>query len=606
LVSQIGEQKPIGAKTAIYKTEFGNFTDLQACITAGMQKGVQRPVLTPGSLLPLHPIAFLVITQDRVYGKAISPDLVSSNKSNLSYEDFGLKKEQLALAQIPKGHAAIIKTQDGDPLSGTDIAGRLGDFEDVRKMESKGDSDPEIIQKIFSTSNTKHQNYQDYQAFLDNGGKMGLQHDLVLSGTYAWNPFLIDYEPIEMLVVSQGQVAVIKAFVGLPTEDTSGESFKYGSLVRPGHKGIWQTALGPNTWPINPLCYQWEIVPTSILTLNWAAATSKAHDLDKQLSQIDAKSREGFLFKIDLQVQIHVPDKKAPKVISAVGTMQNLVNEVLQAAVGNLFRDKLQSMQAIKFVETRQAVQNEAEKHIAGKLQEYDVETKGVYIQDVILPEELIRILKDRELANQEKETFDKQKIAQDARTDMENSKGTADMQAELAASKVNIDIKANQAEARKKEADGEAYYVRETGKAQGEPVKAVGLAHAEAYEAQVKALGQNNTTAVNVATALAGGSQPFMPQILIISPNGGAMDGLAATLTQLLSSEQGLGNVLKGLNPAIETKPTGELNKEQIATGTDEYGQIEEPKDLASSMEPPGDVEHKGAENKPTDTGMT
>jgi uncharacterized membrane protein YqiK len=100
-------------------------------------------------------------------------------------------------------------------------------------------------------------------------------------------------------------------------------------------------------YAINPRCYVVEIVPTFILTLNWADATSSAHNLDKDLHQITAKSKEGFVFDIDLQVQIHVPDTEAPKVISIVGTMFNLVNEVLQAAVGNHFRDKLQSMPAI-------------------------------------------------------------------------------------------------------------------------------------------------------------------------------------------------------------------------------------------------------------------
>ena len=61
------------------------------------------------------------------------------------------------------------------------------------------------------------------------------------------------------------------------------------------------------------------------------------------------------MFKIDLQVQIHVPDTRAPKVISMVGTMQNLVNEVLQAAVGNHFRNTLQALEAVQFIETRHA-----------------------------------------------------------------------------------------------------------------------------------------------------------------------------------------------------------------------------------------------------------
>ncbi len=105
-------------------------------------------------------------------------------------------------------------------------------------------------------------------------------------------------------------------------------------------------------------------MPTSILNLNWAEAVSEAHQLDGQLQQIVSKSNEGFAFKIDLQVQIHVPDTKAPRVISMVGTMRNLVNEVVQAAVGNHIRDKLQSMPAIRLIETRQQVQVEAFEHI--------------------------------------------------------------------------------------------------------------------------------------------------------------------------------------------------------------------------------------------------
>ena len=77
-----------------------------------------------------------------------------------------------------------------------------------------------------------------------------------------------------MLVVNQGEVAVIKAFVGLPTLDTSGAEFKFGSIVRPGHRGIWQEPLRTGKYPINPRCYAAEIVPTSILTLNWADAVS--------------------------------------------------------------------------------------------------------------------------------------------------------------------------------------------------------------------------------------------------------------------------------------------------------------------------------------------
>ena len=168
----------------------------------------------------------------------------------------------------------------------------------------------------------------------------------------------------EMLVVRQGEVAVIKSYVGLPTEDTSGEEFKFGSIVKPGHQGIWSEPLRTGKYTLNPRIYEAEIVPTSILTLNWSHATSDAHSLDERLAPIEAKSREAFNFSIDLQVQIHVPDTRAPKVISMVGTMQNLVNEVLQSAVGNYFRNKLQTLGATEFIEKRDEVQHAAEGYI--------------------------------------------------------------------------------------------------------------------------------------------------------------------------------------------------------------------------------------------------
>ena len=69
------ERLPIGAKSGVYKPVFGNFEDLKTFVAEGGQKGVQRPVLSPGTTLPLHPVAFLVITRDRVYGIPVSEEI---------------------------------------------------------------------------------------------------------------------------------------------------------------------------------------------------------------------------------------------------------------------------------------------------------------------------------------------------------------------------------------------------------------------------------------------------------------------------------------------------------------------------------------------------
>src|SRR5438552_296650 len=287
VISQIGERLPTGAKSAVYRPEFGNFTDLCAFVNNGGQKGVQRPVLPPGTLVPVHPVAFLVITATKAYGLPVDRQLLM--RGPLSPEAFGLQPHQLRVTLIaPQGDqdvVGIVTTLDGAPLPPADIAGRIGGFADIEALEK----DPQVS----------------------------------------------DSELIEKL-------------------------------------------------------------PTFIIPPNWAEASSVAHNLDAQLSPIEGKSREGFVFSIDLQVQIHVPDTKAPKVISMVGSMQNLVNEVLQAAVGNHFRNTLQGLEAVRFIETRDQVQAAALEAISRYLAAYEVETRGVYIQDVTFPEELVIVLTRR------------------------------------------------------------------------------------------------------------------------------------------------------------------------------------------------------------------
>ncbi len=547
VIAQVGKPLDPGAKSGVYKPEFGDFRDLRKFMGLGGQKGVQRPVLPPGTVAPIHPVGFLVITKDRVYGVPISPELQAEKKLGpatwgLKPEDFTVTVIEPLMRQLPDGTSkrvdvvGIVETFEGPPLEPGDIAGRLEGFSDLADLERNGADDLTLVNAVLNSKNKLHNNYQDYQAFLDHGGRIGIQHDPLLYGAYNLNPFLVRVRRVPMVVVEQGEVAVIKSYVGLEPRDVSGAEFRFGTLVRPGHRGIWREPLRTGKYALNPYCYDHEIVPTYILTLNWALQTSEAHKLDRHLSQIVAKSREGFVFRIDLQVQIHIPDVQAPRVISAVGTMANLVDEVLQAAVGNHFRDKLQSMPAIMFIENRQRVQEEALHHISQQLKVYNVDTRGVFIQDVILPDQLVEVLTQREIANQQIQTYRKQQEAETVRIETEKQRGTADQQAELARSMVGIEIARNQASARVAQAEGEATYLEKVGTAKAAEVRAVGLARAEAYAKQVQALGADNTALVNVITALATSQQPFVPEVYVGGNEArGAADALYATLTGLL-----------------------------------------------------------------------
>ena len=49
VIAQVGSALPTGAKSAIYKQEFGNFASIRTFLEGGGQRGVQRPVAAAGN-----------------------------------------------------------------------------------------------------------------------------------------------------------------------------------------------------------------------------------------------------------------------------------------------------------------------------------------------------------------------------------------------------------------------------------------------------------------------------------------------------------------------------------------------------------------------------
>ena len=528
VIAQVGEPLPIGAKSAVYKPDFERFSDLRTFMAKGGQKGVQRPVLSPGTLVPIHPIGFLVITKKQIYGIPVATELQALGR-RITAQSFGLRPEQLDLIRIEPqvtadGHVVdvcgVVTVFDGEPLPSGDIASRLGGYVDIAQMESKDASDPEIIEKLLGNMNNEHNNYQDFQAFLTKGGKIGLQHDTLLYGAYALNPFLLNVEIVPMLKVRQGEVAVVKGYVGLVTQDTSGPQFKFGFVVRPGHRGVWKEPLRTGKYAINPRCYEAEIVPTAILTLNWAEAVSQAHDLDKNLKQIVAKSREG----IRLQHRSPGPDPRArharPYVISMVGTMQNLVNEVLQAAVETT--SAISCNRCPPWISSPRASESRKRPTPTSPSSSSSTRSRPAACTSKMSssPRSSSRSSRSARSPTKRSKPTKSRCLARAAHRDGA-IKGRADMQAQLAQSKDWDRDQGQQCGGAQGRGRRRGDLRREDRHRQGAEIRAVGLARAEGFKAQVEALGSQATALLNVATALAESHIKIVPDVLVSGGQG-------------------------------------------------------------------------------------
>ena len=429
-------------------------------------------------------------------------------------------------ANIQDNMVGIVTTLDGDPLPEGAIAGKIID-------------------------NSSHKNFQNFDMFLENGGNRGLQQQIIQAGSYNLNPWAVQVEEMPMTEVPIGHVGVVMSYYGEEGVDVTGSNFKHGNLVSKGQKGVLAEPLNPGKYPINRYTTKVEVVPTTNLVLNWASARTESHNLDKNLSTITVRSKDGFTFNLDVSQIIHIPMTEAPKVIARFGNMNNLVSQVLEPTIGNYFRNSAQNSDAIGFLTSREERQNEAKMHISRVLEEYNVHAVDTLIGDITPPESLMKTLTDRKIAEEQQITFETQRKAQEKRQTLEKETAIAEMQKDVVKAEQGVMIAERTADAVVKkqkgdsqavkiaaEADAESISLRAkaestrialTGQAESEKILAIGQANAESYRLAVDAMGKENFTSYKMTEEIGKSGIKLMPELLIQGGNGGgsSIDGL-------------------------------------------------------------------------------
>ncbi|TGD59810.1 SPFH domain-containing protein [Flavobacterium humi] len=512
VLSKDGKEIPTGRILA-RKVFSDNFQDAKAFLDNGGQKGRQTAFITTGSYR-INTFLFEIVIAEQV--------------------------------KIFENMIGIVTALDGDPIPIGQIAGKY--------VEG-------------------HNNFQDCDEFLNQGGNRGLQPQVMLAGSYYINTWAIQIEQNPMTDVPIGYVGVVISYIGEDGLDVTGEHFKHGNIVSKGQRGVWMEPLGPGKYALNKYTTKLEAVPTTNLVLNWADARSESHNLDHNLSTITVRSQDGFPFNLDVSQIIHVPANEAPKVIARFGSMTNLVSQVLEPTIGNYFRNSAQESDVISFLSTRKERQESAKNHIKVVLDEYNVNAVDTLIGDIVPPDSLMKTLTDRKIAEEEQKTYQTQKMAQEQRQGMEKETAIADMQKEIVKASQSVEIaqrtadatvkkaegdatslklnvnaeaeatkmRANaeaeatkaragaQAEATKLTASADAERISKTGLAEAEKIMAIGKSTAEAYQLQVSAMGGDNFTKYKITEEIGKGNIKVIPDVLISGASGseGGISGL-------------------------------------------------------------------------------
>ena len=470
------------------------FQDAEGFLRNHGERGRQISVLTAGTYR-INPALFEVVTP----ATAKAHDMVPS---------------QLHVYQVPPDRVGIVAMLDGRPIPAGDLAGPIV---------------------------AGHESFQRGQAFVDANGCRGLQEEVLLSGSWNLNPWLVQVEQVPLTEIPIGYVGVVVSYVGREHLDVSGDTFTHGDLVERGRKGVWVEPLLPGKHPINVRVMKVELVPTTNIVLNWAQRT-EAHHYDERLSSILVRSKDGFSFSLDVSQIIHIGMKNAPRVISRVGSMQNLVDHVLQPTVGNYFRNSAQEVTVLDFLWARSERQREAFQNIRKAVEAYDVECIDTLIGDIAPPADLMKTQTDRKIAAELQRTYDAQRDAEVQRQTLERETAIANLQSEVVRSEQMVRISQQnalaaaetargEANATKLRAEGAAAAVRMAGEGEAASIRAVGAAKAEAYRQGIEAVGAAGYTAMQMAAILGENKVRLVPDIAVSGDGGGLVNAMLARM---------------------------------------------------------------------------
>ena len=524
------------------------------------QRGRQRAILREG-VYAINVALFVVITEEAVY----SLDL--GDRQEL--ETF--KKWQRELLDM-RGFSPVVidrspgRHREDAPDSDDSIA-----IVTVHDGPALGPG--EIIAPPVGTNPAEpsyHSNYQDVEAFLRAGGRRGRQYVPLTDGTYFLNRWFASVEIVPKTVVPIGSVGVVVSYFGQKGEDLTGKGFRHGEQVVEGERGVLAETLGPGKYPFNTYAGCVYLVPTTNFVLHWITGRTESHRYDETLKSIDLVTADAYEPVLPLSVVVHIDYQKAPSVVQRFGDVKKLITQTLDPMLSAYFRDIAHKKTMLQLLHDRDLIQQEARRELRFRFAEFDIELVDVLIGKPDTAgaggaiETLLEQLRMRQLAREQVETYEQQRVAAEKLLTLKTAIALAEKQTELTNSKVQVEIAGNQGEAKlalaRKTAEevvvtSEAEAKRRVvlaesegrskalvGEGESKRLSLEGEAEAQVQQRKIASFGDPRLYALaKVAEQLSASKQPLVPERLLITGGGDGPGGqsLVGTLLGLMVADK-------------------------------------------------------------------
>ncbi len=440
---------------------------------------------------------------------------------HFGYWPWSYEVEKVGTIMIPNGQIGVVTALDGKVLPGG---------------------------TVFAPAWKSADDMLDATKFLaDGSGYRGPQLSILTPGNYRINPRLFRVELRPVTLVAAGEVAVVKANAGEIYTGTDKLTVNGVDIVPQGHRGIWRTPLLPGAYNLHPDAFQVIKVKTTQRVYTYQRVDRTAQSSDRRNSgqhnadySISVRSKDGFIFPVDVRLSLSVAAENAPYLVALLGDPDRVVKdeqedeeiEILEARLvlptaRAALRNVAETLGALEYVASRSRVETMTSKLVESEFKPYQLTFLGAFIGAIGLDaneagQKLLLTQTDKEVASNQRATYQQQQQAEVARQQFIRSREEAEQQKQLVEAEFAVKTAAERAKAQIESAKGEAERIRITAEARR-----------QSYDQLATAIGKDGVTLLESLRLVQEGNIRITPDILVQGSGSeqGLTDALSATI---------------------------------------------------------------------------
>ena len=244
----------------------------------------------------------------------------------------------------------------------------------------------------------------------------GIVRDVLGTGRHRINPYAYDVKLCDDIVIMPGNIGIVTNLTGkdLFSGAANDLAASKGFLAAPDRKGVQQPVLKEGTHRINPYIQSVAIV-----------------NIQSQRYEFSGKDAIGFItldgFQISLEgtVEFNISADSAPCLTQEVGNMEDIMKKLILPSVSGFARIEGSKKSATEFIvgESRRLFQNQLEEFLRKNCKTWGISINSVLIRDIIPPQKIAEIIRNRELAQQEAKKFRQQIEQAKSATELERQR---------------------------------------------------------------------------------------------------------------------------------------------------------------------------------------